>query len=147
GFDNVKEFPGKLEVYFKQADGTRTDFKPNGMQVTGKLKRSKPIQLADFQFLKAHAKVTPKVCIPSPSLMHFRGGREAIDQKAYPMMSEFYSDLARVYNEEIHDLVKNGLKYLQIDDTNLAYLCDPNFRDAVKALGEDPDKLPSVYVD
>jgi 5-methyltetrahydropteroyltriglutamate--homocysteine methyltransferase len=148
GFDNVTEFPGKLEVYFKQADGTRTDFKPNGMQVSGKLKRSKPIQLADYRFLKAQVQTAlPKVCIPSPSLMHFRGGRDAIDAKAYPTMAEFYADLARVYNEEIQELVKNGLTYLQIDDTNLAYLCDDNFRDAVKALGEDPNKLPQVYVD
>jgi 5-methyltetrahydropteroyltriglutamate--homocysteine methyltransferase len=146
GFDNVSEAPGKLDVYFKQADGTLTSSKPNGMYVSGKLKRSKSIQGSDFEFIKKETKVTPKVCIPSPSLMHFRGGREAIDAKAYPNMADFWSDLARVYNEEIQDLVKRGLKYLQIDDTNLAYLCDDNFRAAVKALGEDPDKLPATYV-
>ena len=146
GFDNVSEAAGKLEVYFKQADGTVTNTKPNGMYVSGKLKRSKSIQGSDFEFIKAATKVTPKVCIPSPSLMHFRGGREAIDAKAYPNMADFWADLARVYNEEIQDLVKRGLKYLQIDDTNLAYLCDENFRSAVQALGEDPDKLPETYV-
>lgn len=146
GFDNVTEAPGKLEVYFKQADGSKTDFKPNGMLVSGKLARSHPIQVKDFEFIKAITKVTPKACIPSPSLMHFRGGRDSIDKKAYPTMAEFYKDLARVYNEEILDLVKHGLKYIQIDDTNLAYLCDDNFRDAVSALGEDPNKLPQTYV-
>ena len=77
-------------------------------------------QGADFEFIKKETKVTPKVCIPSPSLMHFRGGREAIDAKAYPKMDEFWADLARVYNEEIQDLVKRGLKYLQIDDVSQA---------------------------
>src|SRR3546814_15225246 len=103
GFDNVTEAPGKLEVYFKQADGSRTDFKPNGMQVSGKLKRSKPIQVADYEFIKAATKVQPKVCIPSPSLMHFRGGRDAIDKTAYPSMSEFYGDIHSGYNEEHQD--------------------------------------------
>jgi 5-methyltetrahydropteroyltriglutamate--homocysteine methyltransferase len=117
------------------------------MAVVGKIARSKPIQVEDFKFIKANTKVTPKVCIPSPTLMHFRGGRENIDQKAYPQMKDFFADVAKAYQTEINDMVANGLKYIQIDDTNLAYLCDDNFRDAVKRLGEDPDKLPQVYVD
>jgi len=100
---------------------------------------------SDFEFIKAATKVTPKVCIPSPSLMHFRGGREAIDAKAYPNMADFWTDLARVYNEEIQDLVKRGLKYLQIDDTNLAYLCDEKMREAARARGDDPNELPHRY--
>ena len=145
-FDNVEDYPGGLEVYFKRADGSRTDYKPNGMKITGRLHRSRAIQVQDFEFVEKRTSVTPKVCIPSPSLMHFRGGRDAIDRAAYPTMDEFFDDLARVYREEIADLVKRGLKYLQIDDTNLAYLCDDNFRSAVRALGEDPDKLPETYV-
>ncbi len=146
-FDNVKETPGLLEVYFKNADGTKSDFKPNAIAVSGKLTRSKPIQAADYEFLKSVTKVMPKVCVPSPSLMHFRGGREVIDKKAYPTMAEFYADVAKAYNQEFQDLVGRGLKYLQIDDTNLAYLCDDDFREAVKKIGEDPDKLPQTYVD
>ena len=145
GFDNVKETKGKLEIYFKNEDGSKSGFTPNGMAVLGKLKRSHPIQVDAFKFLKATTKKTPKVCIPSPSLMHFRGGRETIDKNAYPEMSGFFADLARVYGEEIQDLARSGLKYLQIDDTNLAYLCDNNFREAVKKIGEDPDKLPETY--
>jgi 5-methyltetrahydropteroyltriglutamate--homocysteine methyltransferase len=147
GFDNVKVAEGKLEIYFKNADGTLTTNKPNSMAVTGKITRSKPIQLDDFKFIKSVTKVTPKVCIPSPTLMHFRGGRENIDAKAYPAMKDFFADVAKAYQAEIADLIEAGLKYIQIDDTNLAYLCDENFRAAVKRIGEDPDKLPRLYVD
>ena len=145
GFDHVQRAPGKLAVYHKNADGTNSQSTPSGIAITGRLKRSKPIQVGDFNFVKAATRKTAKACIPSPSLMHFRGGREAIDKAAYPDMAGFFSDLARVYAEEIDDLGRNGLKYLQIDDTNLAYLCDPAFRDAAKRLGEDPDALPDTY--
>jgi 5-methyltetrahydropteroyltriglutamate--homocysteine methyltransferase len=145
GFENVKRAPGKLAVYHKHADGTNSQSTPSGIAITGKLKRPKPIQLDDFKFLKAVTAKTPKVCIPSPSLMHFRGGREAIDKAAYPDMAGFFDDLARVYAEEIEELGRNELTYLQIDDTNLAYLCDPAFRDAAKRLGEEPDTLPVTY--
>ena len=147
GFDNVKVAEGKLELFFKNADGTLTTNKPNSMAVTGKVARSKPIQVEDFKFIKSVTKVMPKVCIPSPTLMHFRGGRENIDIKAYPQMRDFFTDIAKAYQAEINDMVAAGLKYIQIDDTNLAYLCDENFRDAVKRIGEDPNKLPQLYVD
>jgi methionine synthase II (cobalamin-independent) len=146
GFDNTEVSEGRLDIYFKNADGTLTSTKPNGIRVTGKLKRSKPIQVADFQFLKDSTKRVPKVCVPSPTLMHFRGGREDVDKVAYPQMKDFFADLAKAYNDEIDDLVGSGATYLQIDDTNLAYLCDTRFRDAVKQIGEDPDKLPEFYV-
>ena len=77
--------------------------------------------------------------------MHFRGGREAIDQKAYPDMAAFYADLARVYREEIADLAAAGCRYLQIDEVNLAYLCDPALRAQVSNIGEDPASLPRTY--
>ena len=77
--------------------------------------------------------------------MHFRGGREAVDAKAYPRLEEFYADLARVYREEIHDLAAAGCRYLQIDEVNLAYLCDPELRAQVRNIGEDPDTLPKTY--
>ena len=147
GFDNVAVAEGKLEIYFKNADGTFTTNKPNSMAVTGKIARSKPIQLEDFKFVKSATKVMAKVCIPSPTLMHFRGGRENIDAKAYPQMKDFFADIAKAYQAEINDLVAAGLTYIQIDDTNLAYLCDENFRDAVKRIGEDPNALPRLYVE
>ncbi len=77
--------------------------------------------------------------------MHFRGGRDAIDAKAYPDIGAFYDDLARLYREEIADLAQAGCRYLQIDEVNLAYLCDPELRRQVANIGEDPATLPKTY--
>jgi 5-methyltetrahydropteroyltriglutamate--homocysteine methyltransferase len=117
------------------------------MAVTGPFRRGHPIQLDDFKYLRSVSKQTPKVCVPSPTLMHFRGGREAIDKNTYPTMEMFYKDLANAYNEEFQDLAKAGCKYIQIDDTNVAYLCDSKIRNDVKEVGEDPDKLLDLYID
>jgi 5-methyltetrahydropteroyltriglutamate--homocysteine methyltransferase len=113
--------------------------------VTGRLARPKPIFVDDFTFLKSVARATPKVTIPSPTVLHFRGGRDAIDRAAYPDMDGFYQDLARVYAEEIRDLADAGCRYLQIDEVNLAYLCDPELRRQVTNIGEDPAALPKAY--
>jgi 5-methyltetrahydropteroyltriglutamate--homocysteine methyltransferase len=99
----------------------------------------------DFRFLKSVAHGTAKITIPSPTTMHFRGGRAAIDAQTYPDMAEFYADLARVYREEIHDLAQAGCRYLQIDEVNMAYLCDPALRKEVSNIGENPDTLPMTY--
>ncbi|MDP6175661.1 MAG: 5-methyltetrahydropteroyltriglutamate--homocysteine S-methyltransferase [Rhodospirillales bacterium] len=80
-------------------------------------------------------------------MVHFRGGRGAVDKVSYPEMDEFFADLARVYREEVADLADHGCTDLQLDDTNLAYLCDPKLREGARALGEDPDKLPHMYAD
>jgi 5-methyltetrahydropteroyltriglutamate--homocysteine methyltransferase len=85
------------------------------------------------------------VTIPSPSVIHFRGGRAAIDVAAYPDLAEFYVDLARIYSEEIADLGRRGCTYLQLDEVNLAYLCDPKLREQVRGIGEDPKTLPRTY--
>ncbi len=120
---------------------------PPTMQITGKLARVKPIFVDDFKFLKSIVSpgVTPKITIPSPTILHFRGGREAIDRTAYPTLDSFYADLARVYREEIADLAAEGCRYLQIDETNLAYLCDPALREHARSIGEDPDALLRTY--
>jgi 5-methyltetrahydropteroyltriglutamate--homocysteine methyltransferase len=89
--------------------------------------------------------VTPKLTIPSPTIVHFRGGRDAIDARAYPRMEAFYDDLAAVYRAEIRALADAGCRYLQIDEVNLAYLCDPELRRQVANIGEDPDTLPKTY--
>ena len=88
---------------------------------------------------------TPKVCIPAPSMLHFRGGREAISEAVYPNLEDFYDDLTAAYRAEIADLAARGLRYLQFDDTNLAYLCDPDIRARTKARGDDPDALARLY--
>jgi 5-methyltetrahydropteroyltriglutamate--homocysteine methyltransferase len=143
-FRNVQQVAAKLTVRFHSAAGAR-DHSPPSLQVTGKLERPHGIFVDDFRFLKSVAHGTPKITIPSPTTMHFRGGREAVDAKAYPDMGQFYADLARVYREEIHDLGEAGCRYLQIDEVNLAYLCDPELRAQVRNIGEDPDTLPKTY--
>jgi methionine synthase II (cobalamin-independent) len=143
-FRNVQKVAAKLTVRFHSAAGAR-DHSPPTLQVTGKLSRPRGIFVDDFKFLKSVAHGTPKITIPSPTTMHFRGGREAIDAKAYPDMGDFYADLARVYREEIHDLAQAGCRYLQIDEVNMAYLCDPELRAHVRNIGEDPETLPKTY--
>ena len=95
--------------------------------------------------LRVLTKETPKIAIPSPSMAHFRGGRSAIDTSAYPDHPGFFDDLAGVFREEIADLAERGCRYLQIDDTNLAYLCDPALRAGARERGDDPDELPHTY--
>jgi 5-methyltetrahydropteroyltriglutamate--homocysteine methyltransferase len=122
-------------------------FTPPRLTVTGKLTHKKNIQVDDFLYLKSKVgpNSTPKVCIPSPTMVHFRGGRKAIDIEAYPDMNEFFEDLAQVYREEINALYGAGCRYIQLDDTNLAYLCDPKMRQGAVERGDDPDELPRTY--
>ncbi len=142
---NVAATKPKLSVKFHSAAGAR-DHSPPTMTVVGKLAREHGgIFVDDFRFLKTIAKATPKVTLPSPTILHFRGGREAIDQKAYPTMEEFYADLARVYQGELGELAAEGCRYAQIDEVNFAYLCDPALREDVKNLGENPESLPKTY--
>jgi len=145
-FANVKLVPSKMKVRFHTAEGDRDNSAP-ALHVMGKLARPQGggIFVDDFKFLVSVARATPKITIPSPTLMHFRGGREAIDTKAYPDIAAFYGDLARLYREEIADLAQAGCRYLQIDEVNLAYLCDPELRREVANIGEDPATLPKTY--
>jgi 5-methyltetrahydropteroyltriglutamate--homocysteine methyltransferase len=103
------------------------------------------IEIENFEFLRAQSTHTAKQAIPSPTMTHFRGGREAISKTAYPDMDMFFADLARVYREEIAGLARAGCCYLQLDDTNLAYLCDDKMRAKAAERGEDVDRLPHDY--
>jgi 5-methyltetrahydropteroyltriglutamate--homocysteine methyltransferase len=143
-FANVAMMPSKLTVKFHSQTGVR-EHSPPSMQVVGKLTRPAPIFVDDFKFLASVARATPKITIPSPTILHFRGGREAIDAKAYPDIGAFYDDLAAAYRAEIADLAAAGCRYLQIDEVNLAYLCDPELRRQVSNIGEDPETLPRTY--
>lgn len=120
-------------------------FTPPKLSVTGKLRHDKNIQVDDFNFLKSHVSKTAKVAIPSPTMVHFRGGRAAIDIESYPDMDLFFEDLAQVYRDEIDALYSAGCRYIQMDDTNLAYLCDPKMRAGAIERGDDPDELPRTY--
>jgi 5-methyltetrahydropteroyltriglutamate--homocysteine methyltransferase len=136
---------GSFSATFRRDDGTEVGFKPPTMRVAARIGHRESIQGRDFDFLKSVATTTPKVCIPSPSMLHFRGGRGAISAEVYPDLDAFYVDLAAAYRAEILDLAARGCRYLQLDDTNLAYLCDDQIRAATRARGDDPDELPRLY--
>ncbi|HXQ50254.1 MAG TPA: 5-methyltetrahydropteroyltriglutamate--homocysteine S-methyltransferase [Stellaceae bacterium] len=143
-FQNVTVIPPRIKARFHTHEGD-IEFAPPGLRIDGKLGRPHGIFVDHFKFVKAATTKTAKQTIPSPSNMHFRGGRGAIDAKAYPDMAGFYDDLARVYSEEVKDLGAAGCRYLQIDEVNFAYLCDPKLREQVKTIGEDPAALPRTY--
>jgi 5-methyltetrahydropteroyltriglutamate--homocysteine methyltransferase len=130
---------------FRRDDGSEETFRPPTMHITAPLRHRAPIQGADFDFLRKTATHMPKVCIPSPSMLHFRGGRQAISKTVYPDLEQFFDDLAAAYRAEIADLAARGCRYLQLDDTNLAYLCDDQIREATRARGDDPDDLTRLY--
>ncbi len=144
-FQNVEPAASKFAVHFHSEKG-EVEGRPHTMRVVGKLGRPRGLFVEDFKFLASVARAVPKITLPSPSVMHFRGGRQAIDAAAYPQMSDFYRDLARVYREEIADLAAAGCRYLQLDEVNFAYLCDPALREDVRRnIGEDPAALPKTY--
>jgi 5-methyltetrahydropteroyltriglutamate--homocysteine methyltransferase len=141
---NVSVTRSSVQVRFHTDEGDM-DRLPSALKVDGKLARTQPIFVEHFKFLRSIARATPKITIPSPSILHFRGGRQAIDRSAYPDMEEFYTDLAGVYAAEVTDLAAVGCRYLQIDEVNFAYLCDPKLREEVRRIGEDPATLPQTY--
>jgi 5-methyltetrahydropteroyltriglutamate--homocysteine methyltransferase len=120
---------------------------PPRITVTGALTHDHPIQRADYEFTAALAPADSltKVAIPSPTMAHFRGGRAGIDIQSYPDLDVFFDDLARAYRDEIASLYEAGCRYVQLDDTNLAYLCDPGMRQGAVDRGDDPDELPRTY--
>lgn len=143
--DGVTVTYGDFTAKFRKDDGSEVGFRPPTMRVTDKIRHTGPIQGEDFEFLRSVVSETPKVCIPAPSMLHFRGGRSVISTEAYPDLEGFYEDLGAAYRAEVNDLAKRGCRYLQMDDTNLAYLCDPEIRQATADRGDDPDTLTHLY--
>ena len=129
------------------ADG-KEHLMPPAIHVIDKVTHAKQIQLADYNFLKSQVSAgnRAKVTIPSPTMLHFRGGRAGISRTAYPELEpEFYEDVAKAYGDELRSLSAAGCDYVQMDDTNLAYLCDVNMREAAKNRGDDPNELAHRY--
>lgn len=118
---------------------------PPKITVTGKVEHVRDIQRADFEFLHGCTQHTAKVTIPSPTMLHFRGGRGGISREHYETLEPFYEDVAHAYAAELHSLAEVGCRYVQLDDTNLAYLCDQQMREAARGRGDDPDELPHLY--
>jgi 5-methyltetrahydropteroyltriglutamate--homocysteine methyltransferase len=136
-----------IPVTIIKADGSE-ELAPPTMRVIDKVRHVKPIQLADFEFLKSQVSAghRPKVAIPSPTMLHFRGGRAGISREHYPELDPvFYEDVAKAYGDELRALSAAGCNYVQMDDTNLAYLCDEKMREAARARGDDPNELPHRY--
>ena len=142
--DGVEE-AGGTQVKFHQHGGKALEYAPPVMKITSKINHVRDIQRADYEFLASCTTRTPKVTIPSPTMLHFRGGRHAIDAATYPDLEDFYADLAAAYRAEIASLADAGCRYLQLDDTNLAYLCDTTQRENARKRGMDPDALPRLY--
>ena len=136
-----------IPVTIERPDGTQ-ELAPPVIRVIDKVRHVKDIQLADFNYLKSQIAKgsTPKVTIPSPTMLHFRGGRAGISKDAYPELDPaFYDDVAKAYGDELRSLSAAGCNYVQMDDTNLAYLCDDKMREAARARGDDPNELPHRY--
>ena len=134
---------GGMSIKFHKADG-ELDYAPPALKIEGRIHHPRDIQLRDFEFLKSITPYVIKVPIPSPTMLHFRGGTTAV-RAVYPDMEEFFADVAAAYRAEIASLAAAGCTYVQLDDTNLAYLCDTRQREAARARGDDPDKLPLRY--
>jgi 5-methyltetrahydropteroyltriglutamate--homocysteine methyltransferase len=131
-------------VTIRRPDGTE-ELTPPVMRVVDRVRHVKDIQLADFRYLRGLTRRTPKVTIPSPTMLHFRGGRAGISKEHYPDLEPFYQDVADAYGAELRSLAAAGCTYVQMDDTNLAYLCDPKMQEAARQRGDDPHELPHRY--
>lgn len=147
--------------FLRQLDGVEADdpvvvtddhghehLAPQPIRVTGKVRHARDIQRADYEYLSSQLSAghTAKVTIPSPTMLHFRGGRAGIDAVAYPELDpEFYDDVARAYGQELQSLYDAGCRYVQMDDTNMAYLCDEQMREAARQRGDNPNELPHRY--
>lgn len=141
--DGVESFRSDHGIAFK--GGIETQAK--GLRVTGKIGFSTHPMVDHFRFLRDHTTATPKMTIPSPSVLHFRGGRKAVSTEVYPGMDEFYRDLGLAYRDAVQAFAHAGCRYLQLDEVNLAYLCDPEQRQILRDRGDDPDQLPRIYAD
>jgi 5-methyltetrahydropteroyltriglutamate--homocysteine methyltransferase len=129
---------------FEDASGTEK-LPGHLVQATGKLTRKGGIFTEHFRFLKAATARTPKATLPAPTMLHFWGGRPAIDAKAYPDLDEFWNDAVAIWLAEIEDLHALGCTYVQLDDVTWPLLCDPRGQEAIRARGEDPQKIVEMY--
>jgi 5-methyltetrahydropteroyltriglutamate--homocysteine methyltransferase len=145
--DGISKAPGELRVQFHNQRGD-IEFTPAALHVDGRLGVSETIFGGAFEFLQScvSAKQTPKLTIPSPSMVHYRGGRASIDESVYPDMDSFWSDLVAAYREQIRRLGELGCTYLQFDDTSLAYLNDPKQREYIRDIGGDAEHQHEAYI-
>ena len=146
--DGIEQVAGEtIHVQFRSDEG-EYDYAPPAMRVTDKVGLGETIFADAFTFLRdnAAASQTPKLTIPSPSMVHYRGGNSSIDESVYPEMDAFWSDLTAAYAKQLRGAYDLGCRYLQLDDTSLAYINDPAQRAHIEAIGGDPDHLHEQYI-
>jgi 5-methyltetrahydropteroyltriglutamate--homocysteine methyltransferase len=142
----VVKAPGNMAVKFHNAAGD-IEFTPASIHVDGKIHIDDTIFAEDFRFLQSHVTTAvPKVTIPSPNMVHYRGGPAMLDPAVYPDIEEFWADLAAAYADEVARLGALGCTYLQFDDTSLAYLNDPAQRAEITGRGEDAEHMHLRYI-
>jgi 5-methyltetrahydropteroyltriglutamate--homocysteine methyltransferase len=142
----ISEADEHLAVHFRNSEGS-ISFSPAALKVSGRISLGPTIFGADFAFLASQTSTaTPKLTIPSPSMVHYRGGPAAIDPEIYGDVEEFWSDLSAAYAEEIRRLAALGCQYLQLDDTSLAYLNDPEQRELLTRRGDDAEHQHLRYI-
>ena len=136
-----------IHVQFRSDDG-EYDYAPPAMRVAGKVGLDGTIFASAFEFLRdnAAAAQTPKLTIPSPSMVHYRGGNSSIDESVYPQIEGFWDDLTAAYARQLAGAYELGCRYLQLDDTSLAYINDPAQRAHIEQIGGDPDHLHEQYI-
>jgi 5-methyltetrahydropteroyltriglutamate--homocysteine methyltransferase len=144
--DGITKEAGHIAVKFHNEQGD-IEFTPAALHVDGKLGVSKTIFGHAFEFLQQTVTETvPKLTIPSPSMVHYRGGKAAIDPAVYPDVEEFWADLVAAYREEVRRLGELGCTYLQFDDTSLAYINDPHQREYIASIGGDAERQHVEYI-
>ena len=144
--DGVTKEAGHIAVKFFNESG-EIEFTPAALHVDGKLGVSQTIFGDAFQFLQGCVTTNmPKLTIPSPSMVHYRGGKASIDESVYPTTDEFWADLTAAYREEVRRLGELGCTYLQFDDTSLAYMNDPHQREYIASIGGDPERQHVEYI-
>ncbi len=146
--DGVEQVAGEsLHVQFRDAEG-EYDYAPPAMRVSGTIGLPGTIFADAFTFLRDHAGAdqTPKLTIPSPSMVHYRGGNSSIDDSVYPDVDQFWSDLTAAYTAQLQGAYDLGCRYLQLDDTSLAYVNDPAQRAHIEQIGGDPEHLHEQYI-
>jgi 5-methyltetrahydropteroyltriglutamate--homocysteine methyltransferase len=143
----IEKAPGNINVQFHNAGGD-IEFTPAAIHVGGRVRLEEPIFADAFDFLKdAVGDATPKLTIPSPSMVHYRGGAAAIDRHVYPNVDHFWEDLTAAYSDQVAAMARRGCTYLQFDDTSLAYLNDPSQREMIASQGEDAEHLHVKYIE
>jgi 5-methyltetrahydropteroyltriglutamate--homocysteine methyltransferase len=144
GFEGIVPTNTSYALAFKGEHGASGETR-SMLTVTAKVRRTHPVMVEPFKFLKSLTKRTPKLCLPSPTWIHMRGGRKTVSQSAYPEIEEFWSDIICAFHEEIADLAAAGCTYLQLDEISFAFLCDATIRERIRADGLDPDTETRTY--